>query len=109
LQSVACPGGALADEPARQNPDTLCITIRRDRRRLPALVAHALAPELSALLARLAAAFPPVAACLAAAAGGAPADAPGPLGGGRASGADLGDLEGSDSEAEGAGHTKFLE
>lgn len=73
-------------------------------RRLPALVAPALEPELAALLARLAAAFPPVEACLAASGTSAP-DAPGALSGSRSGVGDpgnLGVLAGSDSEGDGA-------
>lgn len=73
-------------------------------RRLPALVAPALEPELAALLARLATAFPPVEACLASSGMAAP-NAPGALCGSRSGVGDLGDpgaLAGSDNEGDGA-------
>jgi hypothetical protein len=74
----------------------------RARRRLPALVAPALEPELQAVLARLAAAFPPVAACLAASGDGAACASPVP--GGADAGAHLGagGDAGSDGEDDGA-------
>ena len=74
-------------------------------RRLPALVAPALEPDLAALLASLAAAFPPVEACLAAS-GMSACDASAPLSGSRSGVGDLVDLgapAGSDSESEGEG------
>ena len=84
-------------------------------RRLPALVAPALEPELAALLARLANAFPPVEACLAASGMSAPS-APGALSGSRSGVEEPGDpgaLAGSDSEGDGAprqgAHAPYLQ
>ena len=78
-------------------------------------MAPALEPELAALLARLAAAFPPVEACLAATGMSGP-NAPGALSGSRGDAGDLGNLgalAGSDSEGDGAhcqeAHAPYLQ
>ncbi len=86
---------------ARQvRPPRLSAPPARARRRLPALVTPALEPELQIVLAHLAAAFPPVAACLAASGDGAAACASPAPGG---AGVHLGASGDADSDAEGDG------